>query len=145
MGRKSSIDAFVAEARSYVGCPWRHRGRTRRGVDCIGVVVLALRAAGIEMRDRIDYSRTPWNDGLDREMREHFGPAIPLGTIEPGDVLTMRGVGQPEPGHVGVVAEFEGRLTLIHSYNTLANSVVVEHTIDAMWRGRFAAAYRPFP
>lgn len=95
------------------------------------------------MRDRLDYGREPWNDGLDREMREHFGE--PVDDMRVGDVVTMRGECQPEPGHVGVISSHGGRLTLIHSYNTLANSVVTEHGIDAVWLSRIAAIYRPFP
>ena len=124
MDRKSSIDTFIATARGFVGCRWRHRGRSSFGVDCIGLVVLGLRAAGIEMR-------------------EHFGD--PVVELQPGDVVTMRGIGQPEPGHVGVVAEHSGYLTLIHSYNADSNTRVVEHRIDEHWLGRIAEIYRPFP
>ena len=143
MDRKSSIEAFVSAARGFVGCRWRHRGRSAFGVDCIGLVVLSLRVAGIEMRDRLDYGREPWNDGLSREMREHFGQ--PVTDMQPGDVVTMRGIGQPEPGHVGVVAEAGGYLTLIHSYNADSNTRVVEHRIDEHWQNRIAEIYRPFP
>lgn len=135
------IDAVIAEARGYVGCRWRHRGRTRFGVDCIGVVVLSYRAAGIQMRDRVDYGREPWNDGLDREMREHFGD--PVDDTQPGDVVTMRGLGQPEPGHVGIIAQHGGYLTLIHSYNATSNTRVIEHIVDDEWRSRIAKIYRP--
>ena len=36
-------ETFVAAARGYVGVPWRHLGRSRTGVDCIGLVLLAAR------------------------------------------------------------------------------------------------------
>lgn len=144
--RQSKIDAFVTEARSFVGCKWGHRGRSRYRVDCIGLVVLSLQAAGLQMRDRLDYGRYPWQDGLDREMREHFGDAVDYYDLEPGDIVTMRGIGQPEPGHVGVIARAAtGYLTLIHSYNADANTRVVEHRIDDAWSRRIAAVYRPFP
>lgn len=143
MDRKSSIELFTAEARSYVGVRWRHRGRSRFGIDCIGVVVCSLPAAGLQMRDRLNYGREPWNDGLDREMREHFGE--PVADMQSGDIVTMIGDGQPAAGHVGVVASNANGLTLIHSYNTLANSVVVEHSIDKFWIDRIVAIYRPFP
>lgn len=143
MDQKSLIDKLIAEARSYVGVKWRHRGRSRFGIDCIGLVVKSTAAAGIEMRDRLDYSRTPWNDGLLRELEAHFGEAVPLDELQPGDIVAMIGEGQPEAGHVGVIAEHAGRLSLIHSYNTSANSVVCEHSIDDYWRSRFVAAFRP--
>lgn len=141
--QKLKIEAFIAEARTFVGVRWQHRGRSKFRVDCIGLVVLSLRAAGLEMRDRRDYGREPWNDGLQREMAEHFGD--PVTEMRPGDIVTMRGIGQPEPGHVGVIAEHGGRLTLIHSYNADSNSQVIEHGIDDAWRQRIVQIYRPFP
>lgn len=143
MDRRSQIDAAIAEARSYVGCRWRHRGRSRYGIDCIGLLVKALAAGGISMRDRLDYGREPWNDGLDKEMVAHFGE--PVADLQPGDVVTMRGIGQPEPGHVGLIAEHGDRLTIIHSYNARANERVTEHGIDAEWMNRIAKIYRPWP
>lgn len=142
VAQKSKIDAMITEARTFVGVRWQHRARSRFRIDCIGLVVLSLRAAGLEMRDRLDYGREPWNDGLQREMREHFGE--PVDQMEAGDILTMRGIGQSAPGHVGIVAESNGALTVIHSYNADSNSRVVEHHIDALWLNRVDEIYRPF-
>ncbi|MNV91840.1 hypothetical protein D3C71_1863800 [compost metagenome] len=105
-------------------------------------MVLSLRAAGLEMRERLDYGRTPWRDGLDRELREHFGDTV--GDPAPGDVVSMFGPGQPAPSHVGIVAQGPGYLTLLHSYNSDANTTVVEHRLDDAWRARIAHVYRPF-
>lgn len=140
MDRKSSIDAAIAEARSYLGCKWRHRGRSRFGIDCIGLVVKSLAAGAFFMRDRLDYSRTPYQDGLEREMQEHFGD--PVADLQPGDVVLMRWDGSTEPSHVGLLAENANGLTLIHSYSQVS---VTEHGIDANWLRRITAAYRPFP
>ena len=30
-------EMVVAEARTWIGVKWRHQGRTREGVDCIGL------------------------------------------------------------------------------------------------------------
>lgn len=144
MDRQSRIDAIVAEARSYVGVRWRHRGRSRFGIDCIGVIVKSLAAGGVHMRDRLDYGREPWRDGLSREMVDHFGQPVD-GEWLPGDVAVMCGIGQPEPGHVGIIAEHSGYLTLIHSYNALSTETVTEHRIDDEWRRRIVAVYRAVP
>lgn len=42
-----SAEAFVAAARSYIGVPWKHQGRSRAGLDCIGLIILAGRDIGI--------------------------------------------------------------------------------------------------
>ena len=90
------------------------------------------------MRDRVDYGREPWRDGLEREMREHFGR--PVRVMRPGDVVLMRWDGHAEPSHVGLIAGTPDRLTLIHSYSEIA---VTEHGIDDMWRNRILMVFRP--
>ena len=54
-----SIDArFVDAARRYIGVPWVHQGRSSRGVDCIGLVVLAARDCGLDVAMEANYGRT---------------------------------------------------------------------------------------
>lgn len=54
----AAIDAeFVAAARGYIGVPWVHQGRSMRGVDCIGLVVMAARDCGLDVDMRADYGR----------------------------------------------------------------------------------------
>ena len=61
---------MVSFARSMCGkARWRHRGRKPWAVDCIGLVVLALSEAGFSgVKDRLDYGREPWRDGLKEEL-----------------------------------------------------------------------------
>lgn len=54
----SQRDAFVAAARSMLGVKWRHQGRQPWAVDCLGLIVLAMRAAGREVQDREGYPAT---------------------------------------------------------------------------------------
>ena len=130
----------VAEARSWIGTKWRHRGRTRLGIDCIGLIVHAVAAGGIQMRDRRDYGREPWKDGLQRELQEHFGD--PVGDMQPGDVALMRWHNQDGPAHVGIIGDYcHGGLSLIHSYSLTS---VCEHGIDDEWLARIVGVYRPW-
>lgn len=142
MGQKSLTNydagAAVAEARSYLGCKWRHRGRTRYGIDCIGLVVASTAAGGVIMRDRVDYGREPWNDGLEREMLEHFGE--PVHDWRPGDIAMMRWEDRSEAGHVGIIADNSYGLSLIHSHSM---SSVIEHDIDEHWRKLILEVFRP--
>lgn len=147
MGRKSSTKprydavAAVAEARSYVGCKWRHRGRSRFGIDCVGLIVAATAAGGVQMRDRRDYGREPFEAGLEREMGEHFGSPLAECDWRPGDVVMMRWENRPEAGHVGLLGDGPGgSLTLIHSHSM---SSVIEHGIDAHWRRLILGVFRP--
>lgn len=121
---------FVAAARSYVGVPFRHQGRTRHGVDCIGLVVCAARDIGLALADRTDYPRDP-NGLLPLEMARQFAP---VESPQAGDILLMRFRGEPQ--HVAIMAG----ATLIHGYASIGR--VVEHGLDAKWRRRIVAAYR---
>ena len=141
MVRQFSAEKAVAEARSYVGCKWRHRGRSRWGIDCIGLLVAAMEAGGHPMRDRRDYSRTPWKDGLEREMREHFGAPIQWDEAKPGDVVLMRWDDSSEPSHVGILSDgLHTPLGLVHSYSMTS---VIEHDLDDAWCNRIIMVFRP--
>jgi cell wall-associated NlpC family hydrolase len=121
---------FIAAARSYVGVPFRHQGRTRHGVDCIGLVVCAARDIGLTLADRTDYPRDP-NGLLPLEMARQFAP---VESPQAGDILLMRFRGEPQ--HVAILAG----ATLIHGYASIGR--VVEHGLDAKWRRRIVATYR---
>ena len=122
--------AFIAAARSYVGAPFHHQGRTRHGVDCIGLVVCAARDAGLALVDRTDYPRDP-NGLLPVELARQFAA---VESAQAGDILLMRFRGEPQ--HVAILAD----ATLIHGYASIGR--VVEHGLDAKWRRRIVAAYR---
>lgn len=57
MSRPSASD-LVAASRAYLGTPFRHQGR-RSGLDCLGLVSVAHRDAGLRVLDRTDYGRLP--------------------------------------------------------------------------------------
>lgn len=132
----------IAHARSLVGAKWRHRGRKPWGVDCIGLVVLSLDAGGIHLKDRRDYGREPWKDGLRRELFEQMGEPV-VGDWMPGDVALMKFDQHPEPGHVGLIADHPmGGLSLIHSYSLVS---VCEQSLSGKWLKRIVEVYRPWP
>lgn len=140
MAQQFQADKAIAEARSYLGCKWRHRGRSRFGIDCIGLLVAAMEAGGHPMRDRRDYGREPWKDGLEKEMRDHFGDPIPNSEARAGDVVLMRWDESSEPSHVGILTDGKHGLRLIHSYSMIC---VTEHDLDDQWWSRIIMVFRP--
>jgi len=131
-------DLAIAEARSYVGTKWAHRGRSRFGVDCIGLIVAALKAGGFDFADRQDYGRTPWKNGLEIELRARMGD--PVNDMRAGDIAMMRWNERVNPSHVGVIAEGGRGFTLIHSCSMTS---VCEHDIDSLWLDRIVMVFRP--
>lgn len=131
-------DAAVTEARRYIGAKWAHRGRSLYAIDCVGLIVAAVRAGGVDIPDRQDYGRAPWRNGLERELRARFGD--PVSDMQPGDIALIQFDSRREPSHVGIITDGMHGLGLIHSSTMLS---VAEHDIDDDWRRMIVMVFRP--
>lgn len=135
----------VEVARSFIDVPWRHQGRTRRGMDCLGLVALSFAAVRPGVQDRSGYGRTPYNGALRASLVEHFGPPVSREELQPGDVVTLAWSG--EEHHVAIVTDHPEGLGLIHCYNLApgggAAGRVIEHRLSADWRARVVEGFRP--
>lgn len=135
-----SAAAFVTEARKLKGAAWRHRGRKPWAVDCIGLLVVAGRGAGITAPDEKGYGREPWEDRLSCGLRARFG--APVADWRAGDIAVIRWK-KGEPSHVGVLADHpDGGLSIIHAHNLHG---VIEHALRGQVAGCVVEVYRPFP
>ena len=136
---------FIAAARDLVGVPFRHRGRSLRGVDCVGAVALALASVGRSVQDRPHYGRNPVNDGLREVCRAHFGDPIPVADMRAGDIPLMAwhaDVRNREPNHVGILFDHpNGGLAMVHAL--AQNQRVIAHRLEAVHFARILEAYRP--
>lgn len=123
--------------------PFRHQGRTLRGMDCIGVLVYAFGKAGFVLNDRTDYGRLPANRKLAASMVEHFGEALPgpyrMEDLRPGDLVTMSW--GAEECHVALIVDHPYGIGMLHAYNSAQR--VVEHRVDDLVLKRITAVYRP--
>jgi cell wall-associated NlpC family hydrolase len=133
---------LVAEARALLDVRFRHMGRSRRGVDCAGTVLMALLAIGRPFNDNNGeaYGREPFNGTLRKMLIENLGAPIPREEMRVGDVPLMEF--ENEPHHVGLLGDYQyGGLSLIHGYARVRK--VVEHRLDKTWRNRIVEVYRP--
>ena len=73
------------------------------GLDCIGVPILAARAAGCEVHDFAGYGPLPMPEVLLREIAEDC-EQIPTADAKPGDVLCFKS-GLTTPTHFGVLVD----------------------------------------
>lgn len=128
---------IVDEARAWLGTPYKHQGRDKRGVDGIGLIKCVFRLS-LDVSPA-DYSPLllsgePFLDVLDKQLRP-----IPFRTATLGDVLCFR-TGR-EPGHpvnhFGIVVRTD---MMIHAF--LGQSVRETRTDNAWWQRRLAYAYR---
>ncbi|AAT69484.1 cell wall-associated hydrolase [Alphaproteobacteria phage PhiJL001] len=109
-------DDIVAEALSWEGVPWRHQGRTRKGIDCAGLAVLVGSSLGLTTANPTAYPRRP-----DGSFLRHFQDAleqIPVRDILPGDVVIFSGTDHSHVCHCGIVAVKYNRQSVIHAHAT---------------------------
>lgn len=139
IARRQVIDC----ARGYLGVPWRHQGRSRRGVDCVGLLVLVCRELGISNYDELGYARLAKGRSLISAIEARCQKvAKPL----PGDVLCFRYDSNPQ--HVGLCTDHPmGWLGLIHANANAGPSLalkgrVVECSLSPPWTDRMVAAFR---
>lgn len=101
-------DSVIEQARTWLGVPFRHQGRTRHGVDCVGLVLCVYADVGIELPDNPVYERETSDQRLEQLAGKYFRTApIP----ERGDILQYRVQGFPTP-HVAI---YTGE-TIIHAF-----------------------------
>jgi cell wall-associated NlpC family hydrolase len=109
---------FVAVAERFVGAPYLWGGKTALGLDCSGLVQLALAACGIASPRDSDMQETalgaPVGRGTDK-----------LATVQRGDLIFWK-------GHVAIMRD---RDTLIHA-NAHHMAVAIEPVAQALARIR---------
>lgn len=139
-----SRETAIEYARSLLGVKWQHQGRTPWAVDCVGLIYLSLKAAGIDVDDETHYSREPWKDNLQAKLRGRFGDPIPDDEWEVGDIAVFKAPNRG-PAHVALLADYQyGGFSLIHSRNCRVKKCVVEHALDAKWRRMLVEVYTPW-
>jgi len=135
-------DKLIAEARSYLGIPWVHQGRTKKGVDCVGFILLSMWSLGIKTEEIKGYSRQP--DGVLLKHIMDNQPAMrPIGKDEKpekGDIVLFRI--RKHPQHVALLTDSNtAELGMIHSYNG-GQKKVIEHDFADYWRKKAVQYYR---
>ena len=135
----SPRDRFVAECRALLGVKWRHQGREPWALDCLGLIVVGLRAAGREVQDREGYPRDPQNEGLREELQRQCGD--PVEWVH-GGIALMQWRGAVLPSHVGILVNSGDHWRLIHSYSS--PGCVVEHRVDESWAAMILEVYDPW-
>lgn len=116
IGEKVRDSVAVAEA--LVGAPYLWGGRSRIGIDCSGLVQIALQAAG---------RAAPRDSDQQRELGHSIPITADLSGLDRGDLVFW-------PGHVGMMVDAD---RVIHA-NAHHMAVVVEPLVDAAARSQAA-------
>lgn len=103
---------FAGAAASFEGVPFRLHGRTREGTDCVGLVALALTAAGHEADLPVGYSLRTLSLAPLLEFAGRNGFAAATEPTRPGDLLLVRP--GPLQAHL-VIASLTGGFVHAHA------------------------------
>lgn len=131
------MSAVVAEARLWLGTPYRHQGAVRgAGCDCLGLIRGIWRAGfGAEPEAVPPYSRDWAEQGGDerlwRAALRHMEPGAGMA----GDVLLFRMRKNAVAKHLGIQS---GADRFIHA---MSGQGVVESALTPAWRARIVARF----
>lgn len=96
-----STQELVDKTREYLGVPFLHRGRSKNGVDCGGLIITALKDLGYTTEDMSIYGREPVDDSLRQFLLRNLGEPIDINKVKPGDVALIRFTRRPH--HVALI------------------------------------------
>jgi len=131
-------DDIVAEARKWIDVPWRHQGRTKRGIDCAGLVIVVGNSLGLVDYDTTNYQRKTHGQDFLNHFRMNMDEKPILDAL-PGDVLLFRD--RQFPCHSVIIGERQGALTIIHAY--AHRRKVIEERLDTEeWLQRRVACFK---
>ena len=124
---------LIRIARTWIGVPFLHRGRSREGIDCGGLLIAVGREIGLKIDEPNTYSMSP-DPGVIETSLKRYCTQIEIDSAQAGDILWLSFAG--EPRHVGFATD----TGLLHAW--AGPGKVVEHTVDSVWKKRVRAAYR---
>ena len=134
---------LVAEARRWIGTPYRHQASTLgAGADCLGLLRGVWRSVYGEEPERVpaytpDWSEPQREEALWSAARRHLVPKAPQ-EFAVSDVLLFRMRDGAIAKHLGIVASTEPSATFVHAYQ---GHGVVESALTEAWRRRIVACF----
>lgn len=134
---------LVAEARSWIGTPYRHRASLKGvGADCLGLVRGVWRGCIGPEPEALPAYAPDWAEAGRRETlaetaRRHLLP-VTMELTGAGDVVLFRFRAHLPAKHAAILA---GGDRMIHAYDGVA---VCESVLTPWWRRRLAFVFR-FP
>lgn len=149
MKRQEWMDAL----RSYLGVRFLHQGRSRSGIDCVGLVSCAASDLGFanEVKESLrDYQRAPDSEMFKARIKDFLDP-LPCNRLQPmrkqllvGDVIAFWIDRRGLPRHVSVYAGVDknGQDTMIHAYAKTPKCVIEQPVDMGFWLQRIDSFWR---
>ncbi|MFC5607743.1 C40 family peptidase [Variovorax soli] len=130
---------IVRVARGFIGVRYRHQGRSRNGVDCIGLPVCVRAELGLSPLDAAGYGKSSTGSEMLDYCKANMAE-VSRADLQLGDVLVqMDGTAR----HMAIVADCAyGGFSIIHAW--LPNRRVVECRLDDYFMQTVRGCFR-FP
>ncbi len=139
-------DQVVAEARAWIGTPYRHQASVRgAGTDCLGLLRGIWRTVYGQEPEVVpaytqDWSEPQGDERLWRAAARHL-VAKSVAAAAPGDVVLFRMRSDGVAKHVGVQGRIGPEASFIHAFS---GHSVVESALTGPWARRIVARFE-FP
>ena len=130
---------IVAAARSWIDVPYKHQGRSRKGLDCVGLLVAVAETLGHPVTAPTAYSDTPKGWQLVKPCDEQLWKPARQNTLLPGDLAVFTGWHPAEPQHFAFIGDHATGATIIHSFSKFKR--VMEQPWNRVWQTRFVCLY----
>lgn len=144
---------WLEALRNYLGVPFLHQGRTKAGLDCVGLLGCAADDLGIpnEVQASLkDYARAPDSTMFELKIKTML-EAIPYSRLQafnvqfkPGDIFSFWVDKPGKPRHVAVYMgkDGNGNETMLHSIATKPHCVVEQPINHSFWVPRIHGAWK---
>lgn len=125
-------DTFANEIVKLIGVKFVKQGRNLKGLDCLGIIIYALKQMGFTPPTRSDYSLhgEDYSDDLIRYIKYSCDPVADMSECKRGDLIIFSAFFNGKPKHLGVI-DGAGD-TFIHTNEELGKCVREE--INENWQ-----------
>lgn len=128
LSNNSKAERVIETAMTYSGVRYKYGGVTKKGMDCSGLIFVALTENDISF-PRVSYQMA--NEGERIKIRE----------VQKGDLLFFKTTKRGKSiNHVGLVVAVDNDIKFIHS--TTSRGVIVSSLREGYWNSAFVKAQR---
>ncbi len=135
----TNAEKLLAAARAYIGVPFRHLGRNRAGLDCVGLLLVSAADAGIPADDPGTYDRGHRGRDMLEWLAARFD-RVALPHASDGDILVFNSQDTHFPCHVGLASTQHLRPAVIHAQ--VGRGAVLEERLHWHLTRQMRAAFR---
>jgi cell wall-associated NlpC family hydrolase len=133
MEKEEIVELYIKEARKYINTPFRHQGRDKNGLDCIGIIVVPLNNIGFFKYDNVNYRRYGLGGEIIEVLQKYCYEISKYSELEAGDILMF------SKGKSQHLAIYTGS-SIIHANNSVGK--VTEHILDDYWMSMVSKVFR---